>query len=344
MKNLNIRQPRKSMLGTRKMNRESIIPSIPDLTLPTPKHNTSIVGCNILNDKSFTNEEPRSSIVSEDDVLSIPSEENKIVKNDSVLHILAEDMFRDSPEPPVIREKPESPLIHRNVPIREMLPSCALDSNDNTGSFIENETVLANEESVLATTINETTVTNENTFLATTLKDITNTSMDFTKDEATLLHNPVSETNEVRKEEDDMLFKMLDLMNTWVRRNTDSIEVYEKEIAELQKKVAQANEEIENMKNLKRTLIKQFSTDESETENQYSCKTENKPMATIIEDSVFKSPVVSSNKTYIEEMRSTIKFMKTPLTSRSRPQRPSMMLTPHSMSFCLKNQYEQLIE
>lgn len=77
-------------------------------------------------------------------------------------------------------------------------------------------------------------------------------------------------------------------------------------------------------------------------------QTESKPLEylAIIPDR--KNTIVSSShaavlsQQVIHELRSTLKFLKTPRSSRCA--RQPIMLTPHSMSFSIKNQLEKLLE
>lgn len=107
-------------------------------------------------------------------------------------------------------------------------------------------------------------------------------------------------------------------------------------------------EERDQLKKMEQLLREKLSLDDKQKSDE-SCK-ENEPPSENTSpmlcvnnksDKLDDQSTVPQNQ-IINEMRSAIKFLKTPRPSRMS--RKSIILTPHSMSFCIQKQFEDLLE
>lgn len=125
--------------------------------------------------------------------------------------------------------------------------------------------------------------------------------------------------------------KMLNNIEVLLKKNADSFEVLQQERQQLLK--------------MERMLKEKLQCDlEAESTKENEAPNENTPSKLFL---VPREPDKLGNKTngqnsIIEEMRSSIKFLKTPRPNRMS--RKSIILTPHSMSFCIQKQFEDLLE
>lgn len=324
------RRPRKSLLGTHRVSRESLLPVLPELLdsfeekkpCVDPKPNVDLKSDIDL--KSNVNFKPIVDLKPDGDLKSNvdfkPTVDIK-PKFDS-----------NTREPNLSSDKELRPL-------RKRLDSMFSPSS-NDDSFIANETLIANE-SILANSL----IVKDDGILATTLVDNSN----ITECNSETLSNVNEEVegashsvnHNFSEHDQEMLYNFLRLMDSMIEKNTQSVIAYNKQIEELQKIINNSNREIEDIKNMKLILVEKFKLKNVEEKenivpaNIFCDVTKPKtPLQT--------SPIVSPSKQIIEEMRSSIKFLKTPRVSRAP--RSSVLLTPHSMSFCIKSQYEQLLE
>lgn len=402
-------KPRKSMLGTHKMKRDSILPFLPG-PVSTPCHSTSTLDSTSTGNQTLTDDntvrvsdegttltrrdsvlpaltesEPSLVTDSRDSRKSIhtsqwttsvssnriydfgdctithrittfseavdPAEENTLVL-DSSRSFYQDALSQSTTNESVLSPTPQDTTTSFSASDGHVIPSKRLDvifsPESNDDSFIELETMMANEDSVLTTSVtenNESTI-DQNSILATTLKD-TPEKVDCSTIDSSALEDTLNAKSNMSCDstnEDSELRKMLTLMDAWIERNVDSVNAYTKQLEELQQRIVDSNKEIADIKNMKQLLINKFKLAVAEKENIPE-KSEFPSLAmnslrNLCQTSA--SQVSSPSKLALQEIRSTIKFLKTPRMSRA-PKR-SVMLTPHSMSFCIKNQFEQLLQ
>lgn len=318
------RRPRKSLLGTHRVSRESLLPVLPELLDSFEEK------------KPCVDLKPNVDLKPDGDLKSnVDFKPTMDLKPDSDLKSNVDfklEFDSNTREPNLSSEKELRPL-------RKRLDSM-FSPNSNDDSFIANETLIANE-SILASSL----IVKDDGILATTLVDNTN----ITESNSETLSNVNEEAegashsvnNNFSEHDQETLYNFLRLMDSMIEKNTQSVITYSKQVEELQKIINNSNREIEDIKNMKLILVEKFKLKNVEEKenivpgNIFCDVTKSKtPLQT--------SPIVSPSKQIIEEMMSSIKFLKTPRVSRAP--RSSVLLTPHSMSFCIKSQYEQLLE
>lgn len=222
-----------------------------------------------------------------------------------------------------------SSVMNSVVPTKKLDIMFSPESND---SFTELETMIANEHSMVITG----TMIDQESILATTLKDITLADDDTSEENVAskLWHDRYSSENDIESQ------KMLMLMNTWIERNTEVVNSCCKQVEELQHRISTLNKENEDIESMKKLLIKKFNLTSLEKETLPDrCEPVELVIKPVVHNLDQRSPVSSSSRQVLQELRSNIKFLKTPQISRK-----STILTPHSMSFCIKSQFEQLLE
>lgn len=199
--------------------------------------------------------------------------------------------------------KPETTcsVINNVVPTKKLDIMFSPESND---SFIELETMIANEHSMVITG----TTIDQDSILATTLKDITLVDGDTSKENVDSKH-----WNDSYSSENDIeLQKILTLMNTWIEKNTEVANSCCKQVGELQHRISTLNKEIEDIKSMKKLLIKKFNLTELEKENLPDrCESVGLVIKPVVHNLDKTSPVSSSSRQVLQELRSSIKFLKT---------------------------------
>lgn len=321
------------MLGTHRVSRESILPILPELLdayeeTKVQRHSmlppSEPVVHNILPSTHDSTQNIRSHTINVERDSVLPTTESKPDLCPSVAN-------RNS-----FSEKEHSPL-------RKRLDSM-FSPGSNDDSFVANETLMANDESVLATT--SISGKNDESILATTLVDdtdrtVSNSPSNDANDETAVANQTVMNSS---NESDNEVLNFLKLMDSMIEKNTQSVTTYLKQVEELKSKIDSSNKEIEDIRNMKRILVEKFKVKSlvSEKENIVPTKSSLSELVTKPVTPTKLSPGASPSKQIIQEMRSTFKFLKTPRLPRAP--RSSVLLTPHSMSFCIKSQYEQLLE
>lgn len=222
-----------------------------------------------------------------------------------------------------------------------------VEAND---SFEEHETFMMTdegEESVLATTLLDNTIVEMNGGNPRTENE------NAAQSENTENDNTIVDTTVTKAETEDSLLKdMINSLNSIIENNTRCVNRYYKQIDEIKNEIDDKNRQTEEMINLKCRLVKKFNLNESPTEASAVRTPEAKKLKprkckAVLPDQ--KENIESPNqaampsKQIIRELRSTIKFLKTPRRS-TRRSRSSTILTPHSMSFSIKSQLEKLME
>lgn len=212
------------------------------------------------------------------------------------------------------------------------------EAND---SFEEHETFMMtdeSEESVLASTLIDDTI-------------VEMTGADHPKEhETTILDVTVTKADN----EDSVLMDTISNLNLIIESNTRSVNRYNKQIDELKKEIDEKNRQTEDLIELKCRLMKKFNLSESPTEaaakspaikspELRSMARKCKAIAADQKENIESPRTAVPSKQIIRELRSTIKFLKTPRRS-TRRSRASTILTPHSMSFSIKSQLEKLME
>ncbi len=210
----------------------------------------------------------------------------------------------------------------------EMLSPPEHELND---SFETNESIFMadeNEESILATTLLDNTVVEMNNQPEIKAVDTTDCN-------TTITTNATSE-------DDNLTSDWLNLLNTLIEKNSQAVANFHKQMEDIRKQIDETNRQTQEFENMKRRVVAKYGLKDSHSESDDTvCNTldiQNSKVQNIRRS--FKSPGVASP--IIGEIRSTIKYLKTPRTSRNA--RPSVYLTPHSMSFSIKTQYEKLLE
>lgn len=232
-------------------------------------------------------------------------------------------------EKSVLKINEESPLQREKCPPIKKLETIFSDS------FEELETIMIANE-------------NEKSILATTLMD--NTIVDFTKYTESDKENDDKNDSMINIVSQETLNDLVELINSIIEKNNQSVIFYKKQMEDLQRRIDDTNVQTEKITNMKQRLMKNFNLNNKNNKPNDYLKKEKNDFKTFQSPQIHSKTIqnlnscvpISTGDQIIEEMRSTIKFMKTPRMSRAS--RSSVMLTPHSMSFCIKNQYEKLLE
>lgn len=202
------------------------------------------------------------------------------------------------------------------------------------------------EESVLATTLLDNTIV-EMTGAKAVPRTETEAAVSSEND------NTIIDTTVTKPEtEDSILTDTINSLNLIIENNTRCVNRFNKQIEDLKNEIEEKNRHTEEIIELKCRLMKKFNLNESPNEanaakTPEARKSKPRKCKTILPDQ--KENIESPNqeavpsKQIIRELRSTIKFLKTPRRS-SRRSRSSTILTPHSMSFSIKSQLEKLLE
>lgn len=139
------------------------------------------------------------------------------------------------------------------------------------------------------------------------------------------------------------------LMDSVIKKNNKTVIFYNNQINDLKKQINDTNRLTEEIKNMKYRLMENYNLKEILTDAINESNECSRIRLTTCEDVMpvkqgFLSPRinVSQSKQMIKEIQSTIKFLRIPRMSYMP--KSSVLLTPHSMSFCIKSQYEKLLE
>lgn len=346
--NVTHRRPRKSLLGTHKTKRESILPLLSDTLFSIYEEKKGS------RDGSFLEETVSIKSVGK----IVPTQESSVARDVNVIESSPIYAVADSPYHSESKEtsvdgiinlvdssaavqdelsyypeiKYESACNDRS-PMRRRLDSLFSPSSKDD-SFLIHETMLANDESVLATTLADVSSEANNyhslTDHVTVEESVSPTTNQLEKNR--LVSDNCDMLNEETWKTCDVVDKMLQFLDNKIHERHEFRNSCTKQIEEIQKKIDESNKELEDIKTMKQFLFsKCVPTRESKEKENVE------PDAAVSSLSVR----ISSNN-FVKELRSNVNCIKTP--RQSRVSRTSNLLTPHTMSFCVKSQYENLLK
>lgn len=218
-------------------------------------------------------------------------------------------------------------------------------------SFEELETFMMTDEgedSVLATTLLDNTIVEMTNASSAIPRTERNETPVLSENDNTILDTTVMKV----EPEDSILTDTINSLNLIIENNTRCVNRFNKQIEDIRNEIEEKNRHTEEIIELKRRLMKKFNLNESPNEapadgTPETRKSKPRKCKAILADQKenIESPTlgVVPSKQIIRELRSTIKFLKTPRRS-TRRSRASTILTPHSMSFSIKSQLEKLME
>lgn len=151
--------------------------------------------------------------------------------------------------------------------------------------------------------------------------------------------------------EDSTLTDLMNSLNLIIENNTRCVNRYRNQIDEIENEIEERNRQTKDLVELKYRLVKKFNLDESANQMLTTKSPEQTEIVSLEHSAIVPeinivSPSFTSvsSKQIIHELRSTLTFLKTPRSRCSRRPRQSIMLTPHSMSFCVQSQLEELLQ
>ena len=325
------------MLGTHKRARESILPLASDM----------------LSSIYEENREARASIVPTEEIVSnkkVEADESRertcVFKRDDAIKISPVSHFEPVRHSDNAEDEDLSMRSERTLPIRRLDSLFSSPSNDD--SFVNHETMLANDSSVLATTLIEVSPEETNT-LADELAAaeerfpenglVTATEQRFPENDLVPATESVPINDEFdAKFEEESVFKnhcdgnlravdqMIEFLNKRLWEKEEFHSSCTQQIEELQKKLNESSKEVEDMKAIKQFLLKKLRVSECEDEAEVKS-----------DSTMLMLPPKTVSNQFVPDSKSQP-------SRQTRAPRASVLLTPHSMSLSVQSQFQNLLK